>query len=353
MMQNLVLTLGVDDPGRALGAVATGGVPNPAGGYLLRKGQHLGPADVDALAALGRTAPGTQVSLLLLDPEDLDEGEAAALLGPALAGPGVVVQPPSQGRTRLAAAHNGLLRLDRAKLAAANRVPDVAIYTLFDGTPVAAGTLLAEAKITPLAAPRALVQQALAILAGRAANLDADVPSAVLEVLPFQPREAALLVRERLAPAAVERMVAVLQKKLAWLGSRLDPARVVETGGDRAEVARQMTALLAGGADLLLTGGGSASNPADPILSALPDIGATLLRRGLPVHPGSLLWIARRDETWILGVPSCGAFSEATALDLLLPRLLAQGAAALTDLDQLAEGGLLTRGMEHRFPPYG
>lgn len=341
-MHHSVLILGKDDPARALGSLAAAALDWPGGGPLLRKGQRLGPDEVAALAALGAATPGARLSVLALDADDIEETEAAQRLGAALAGPGVEVRAPSQGRTRLRAAQAGLLLIDSIRLAAANAVPDIALYTLFGGTPVAAGTLLAEAKIAPLATRRAHVAAALDILAA----------SPVIEVRPFAPRQAALLIRARLAPAARTRLVAGMQQKLAWFGTRLAAEDVVSAADDRAAVAGHLAALRARGADLLLTAGGSTSDPADPTLTALADLGATLVRQGVPIHPGSLLWVATHGPALIVGVPSCGAFSEQTAFDLLLPRLLALGPAGLVGLERLAEGGLLTRGQAYRFPTY-
>src|SRR4051794_37448161 len=183
-MRSVVLTLGRDDPARALGARAGAAVDQPGGGHLLRKGQAVGPAEVEALAELAEREPGTTVSLLVLDEGDMDEIEAARMLGAALAGPGVQARGPSQGRTRLVAAHSGLLLIDSARLAAANTVPEVSIYTLFGGTPVAAGAALAEAKVTGLAAARAHVEHAAVILAPD------DGAGPALEVRPFLPRHA-------------------------------------------------------------------------------------------------------------------------------------------------------------------
>ena len=42
----------------------------------------------------------------------------------------------------------------------------------------------------------------------------------------------------------------------------------------------------------------------------------------MPAHPGSMLWLARVGDTAVLGLPTCGAYSKATAADLILPRLL-------------------------------
>jgi molybdenum cofactor cytidylyltransferase len=346
-MRGFQLILGQDDPAAAAGAMAAATLDRPdAGGHVLRKGQMIGPAEVAGLRTLAATAPGTPVSLLALDAEDVDESEAARMLGAAFAGPGVALRGPSQGRIRLAAAQTGLVLVDGARLAAANTLPDISIYTVFGGTPVAAGTQLGEVKITPLAAPRAVIEEAARILAP-------DTGGPVLEVRAFTPHRAALIVCERLAPDAAERMVRGLQKKLAWFGSTLDAADVDHIANDRVEVASRLHAALERGATLLLAAGGSTSDPADPTLCALTDLGATLLRRGVPIHPGSLLWVAQRGEALIVGVPSCGAFGEQTSLDLMLPRLLALGAGGLNGLERLAEGGLLTRGMDHRFPLYG
>ena len=41
-----------------------------------------------------------------------------------------------------------------------------------------------------------------------------------------------------------------------------------------------------------------------------------------PSHPGSMVWLGRIGRTAVLGLPTCGAYSKATAADLLLPRLL-------------------------------
>ena len=54
----------------------------------------------------------------------------------------------------------------------------------------------------------------------------------------------------------------------------------------------------------------------------------------------------------VLGLPSCGLFSEATVFDLVLPRILCGDAIAARELAALGHGGFLTRDMAYRFPPY-
>jgi formylmethanofuran dehydrogenase subunit E len=176
----------------------------------------------------------------------------------------------------------------------------------------------------------------------------------VVDVRPFRPARAVLLIRERLEGLAAGRVRAGLARKLAWFGSTLLPDSGPPTLPDDAAVlTERLGSALAAGADLILTSGGSLSDPFDPTLAALRHLDATLVVRGVPIHPGSLLWVAYAGAVPIVGVPSCGLLSESTSFDLVLPRLLAEGRAALTDAATWSHGGLLAPGQTYRFPPYG
>jgi formylmethanofuran dehydrogenase subunit E len=54
----------------------------------------------------------------------------------------------------------------------------------------------------------------------------------------------------------------------------------------------------------------------------------------------------------VIGLPSCGAYSKATAVDLLLPRLLSGEPASRRTVARLGHGGILTRDQRFRFPAY-
>ena len=62
--------------------------------------------------------------------------------------------------------------------------------------------------------------------------------------------------------------------------------------------------------------------------------------------------LARWDGAPVLGMPTCGMFSQATTFDLVLPRLLAGETLGNRELATLGHGGLLSREMAYRFPPY-
>ena len=349
-MRPVLLRLGDDDPRRYVGAVVAANLRGVGRGTPLKKGYILQEADLPGLTTLAADQPGLQLSLLLPDADDMHEDEAATRLGILTAGPRVVLHGPAQGKTRLVATVRGLARVDQGVLAALNAIPDITVYTLFDNQPVEAGTVVAEAKCTPLVVSRARLADA-----EQAARALGPAYHAVVDVLPFRPARAALLIRERLEGTASERMRQVITRKLAWFGATLLEG---ELGfglvpDDAGAVGARLDAMLAAGADLILTVGGSLSDPFDATLLALHRRGAEVVLEGVPIHPGSLLWVAYAGHVPVVGVPSCGLLSEATAFDIMLPRLLARDHAALDEAPLLGHGGLLARGMDHRFPPYG
>src|SRR4051794_34286497 len=90
---------------RALGTVVCANVRLAEGKRLaLRKGQTVTESQLPALEALH----GVDLSLLVPEPGDMHEDEAAMRLGRAAAGVGVGVAGPSEARTRLVAEHKGL-----------------------------------------------------------------------------------------------------------------------------------------------------------------------------------------------------------------------------------------------------
>jgi molybdopterin biosynthesis enzyme len=123
-----------------------------------------------------------------------------------------------------------------------------------------------------------------------------------------------------------------------------------EDGAVTAAVARRVRGRARG--HVILTAGGRSTDPSDPFFTAIAALGGRIVRQGVPAHPGSMLWLARIGRTAILGLPTCGAYSKATAADLLLPRLLTGEPPTRRTVSHLGHGGVLTREMRFRFPPY-
>ena len=312
-------------------------VRDAAGKIALPKGARLDAVGVQKLLA----TPWQEIHVLALEPGDIDEEEAGRRLATAVTGDGVEVKGYTGGQWTLAATARGLLRIGTGRLTEVNAHEGISVFTLFNGQPVDVGEVVAKAKVTPLAIPEQTVVDIEA--QGRAVR-------GVVGVTGFQPTTVGAVARESLDAKQRTRFESALAQKIDWFGSRLLPLRYA--GPSARSVADELQALRQEGGRVLIVAGASALDPLDPVFGGLALLGASMERHGAPAHPGSLLWLARWDGLAVLGMPTCGMFSQATTFDLVLPRILTGEAVGNREIAGLGHGGLLSREMAYRFPPY-
>ena len=304
---------------------------------LLLKGRILSSADWPAIARAGVD----ELHVVRMEPGDVHEDIAARRLAKAVAGQGVIAHGPVESQVRLSAGTNGILTIDVPRLEALNSIDDVSVFTLFDGQLVSRGKTIAGVKVTPFVIRETQVSAAEQLCGGT---------QGIVEVLAFQPMRVAILVRERLDPAQRQKFQASIEMKVAWFGSTITEIRYV---ADAPGAVQNSVQELLRDADLLLTAGANATDPLDPTLVALGRLGASMEKQGAPAHPGSAVWLAYLDDKPIFGVAACGMFSRATVLDLILPRLFTGARVSAADFNRLGHGGMLSKDMAFRFPPYG
>ena len=304
-------------------------------GHELRKGAILRSEDLDAVRRAG------EIHVVELEPGDVHEDEAARRLAAALSGPGLEARPPVQSQARLLATRRGLVRVRGDLIDAINELGGVSVFTVMDGQAVAEGEEVAGCKITPVAVPGRIVEEAEAICRDR---------GPVVELRPFLPLRTFVVATERLKPKARDLFRAAVTRKLGWYGAEVLAVReVARTPQAVAAAYREAEAM---GAQLVLFAGASAIDPLDPAYAELVNVGGELLQLGAPMHPGSMLWLGRLPEAAVVGVASCAGFGRSSSLDLLLPFVFAYGRADAKDLLRLGHGGLIESGAGRRFPPY-
>jgi hypothetical protein len=317
------------------GRVLCHDVRDAAGKVAVGKGTLLDAPSARMLLGL----PWDEVHLLAVDAGDLHEEEAGRRLATAATGDGVEVKGYTGGQWTLSATRRGLLRIDVRRLSDINVHEGIAVFTLFDGQPVERGETVAKAKVTPLVIASDVVR-----------SVEKAAGDGAVSVSPFRPAVVGAVARESLEPRQRGRFESALRQKIDWFGSRLLDIRFAEPSA--RGVADELTALREAGAGVLIVAGASALDPLDPVFGGLTLLGARMERHGAPAHPGSLLWLARWDEMPVLGMPTCGMFSQATTFGLALPRLLAGERVGNREIAGLGHGGLLSREMAYRFPPY-
>jgi hypothetical protein len=310
-------------------------------GARWEKGRRLSTDDLLALAAAD---PGDPVSVLVQDAGELHEDDAALRLAAAVAGPGLTVRGPAQSRVDLLADAHGVANVRVAELERLNRIDPLEVFTVFDGQVVEPGDLVASVKVAPHLVAAATVD-AGARIAGFGSH-------PLVWVAPFVPSRVGVIVKESVRATARDRFEASVRAKIEGLGSAIVAMEYVEDDAEAVEAAMAGLVRRPDPVELILTAGAASTDPLDPCFVAIAALGGRVVRRGVPAHPGSMLWLARIGRTAILGLPTCGAYSKATAADLLLPRLLSGEDASERTVAKLGHGGILTRSQRFRFPAY-
>ena len=317
------------------------------------KGRQLSAADISALASED-TSPrprpaavpdGSRRAVSVIVPEvgEVHEDEAAARLAAAVAGPGLVTSGPVDSRIDLVASHAGLVRVRSSLVTRLDRIDGLSIFTVFDGQLVEEGTRVASVKTGPHIVALSSVTRAEAI---------ASRGGPVIEVRPYLRRRVAAIVKGPPTLTARTRFESSLRAKIESLGSTVDAVAYVDDDVTAITEAFLRVTRSRLRVDLVLTAGGGTTDPSDAFFVALSALGGRITSHGVPAHPGSMVWLGRCGRAVVMGLPSCGAYSKATAADLLLPWLLAGEPADRRTVARLGHGGLLTRDMRFRFPSY-
>ncbi len=317
--------------------------PGEFKGPAFRKGHTVCEDDLCRLQRLGKN----HLYVIDLEADEIHENEAAAILAGALAGEGVIWENhPREGKIKLLAAWDGLFQVNIQALAAFNLVDEVMCATLHRHTLVKKGELVAATRAIPLIMKRAAIERAAAI---------ARQNGAVLSVKPLMHVQAGLiitgndvyhvLIQDSFAP--------ILTGKLASLGSHVAALNFAPDDPETINLA--IRAHLARGCNLLLLTGGMSVDPDDVTRQGIQLAGATEMHYGAATLPGAMFLVAYLGEVPLLGVPACALHHRITALDLVLPRILAGERVGKADLALMGHGGLCRDCAECSYPhcPFG
>jgi molybdenum cofactor synthesis domain-containing protein len=270
--------------------------------------------------------------LIDLEEDEIHENQAAAILAKGLAGSGISWQNnPKEGKICLYAKTDGLLVVDKAGLAAFNRIDEVMCATLHNYTLVEKGRQIAATRAIPLVMKRVPVERAAAI---------AGQNGGILSVHPLRPARAGIIITgdEVFSGLIKDGFAPVLTRKLTDLGAAVSE---IEFAPDDESLIRQaIENHIAGGCDLILLTGGMSVDPDDVTRKGIQKAGATEMYYGAAALPGAMFMVAYIGDTPVLGVPACGLHHRVTVLDLLLPRILIGEHIGKKELAFLGHGGM-------------
>ncbi len=306
-------------------------------GIRFKRGHIVTEADIPVLLSMGKD--------FLYIPEEGDVGvhedDAAQALTDVIADDSVNIAGPTEGKFNFQSKERGLFSLDSDALRRINEVGDYTVTTIWNMTPVERNELVASLRIVPLLTQQEQVDRAVEI---------ARNARPVLQVLPYRPLRTAFLItgNEVFYGRIPDAFEAVLKPKIAafganYLGSTFCP-------DDTTVMANAVTDWVEQGAELILLTGGMSVDPDDVTPTVIRQMATTFIFQGVPMQPGNMLTIAKRDQCTLVGVPGASMHSPVTSLDLFLPRIYAGVSISREDAIDLGAGGL---SMAKTFRPAG
>lgn len=306
-------------------------------GAIFKRGHRISTEDIETLLSLGKN----HIYTLELEKGDLHEDEAGKRLAKALAGTGLLIGEPSEGRLDLAAKHNGLLQIDVARLQRINCVPDVVVATLHRGTPLTKGETVAGAKVIPL------VVNEKTVIAVEQICAEGTPPLRVKPYLSFK-IGGIITGREVVEGRVKDGFAPVLAQKAAFFGQQ-EP--IIRYCGDNADqISSIIEELISEGCNMIIVTGGMSVDPDDVTPSGIKNTGAEIVKYGAPALPGAMFLLAFKDNIPLIGLPACAMYFQNTILDILLPRLMAGEIVTAEEIAALGHGGLCRRCENCTFP---
>jgi molybdenum cofactor synthesis domain-containing protein len=316
-------------------------IPGKYKGAAFKRGHIIEKEDIPRLLDMGKN------HIYVWDLLDgwVHEDEAAIRIARAVAGNGVMLSVPAEGKVELSAAHDGLLKINQEELRAVNRCDGIVIATRYNNQPISRGNIIAGTRIIPLV----IEKNRLEALEDQC-HKDS---TPIITVKPFKPLSVGIittgseLYHKRIADA----FGPVLKKKVHDRGSF-----VVEQlfASDSVEmIIESIQVLMSKNVDLILTTGGMSVDPDDVTPEAIRRSGAKVITYGAPVLPGAMFMIAYLNNIPILGLPGCVMYSTTSIFDLIFPRILAGETIHKNEIIDLGYGGLCLNCKSCRFPDCG
>lgn len=306
-------------------------------GAIFKRGHRIREEDIDTLLDLGKN----HIFTLELEEDELHEDEAGLRLAEALAGPGLIVGNPSEGRLDLTAEYGGLLKVDSTRLLRINSIPNVVAATLHNNTPLEKGEKVAGAKVIPLAVKEETV--------AAAEEICAEKPP-LMEVKPYQAFRISGIItgREVFEGRIKDGFAPVLAQKAARFG-QVEP-ETCYCPDDINQIMNLIHGQVQAGSNMVIVTGGMSVDPDDVTPTAINRTGAEIVKYGAPALPGAMFMLAYLGQVPVIGLPACAMYYENTILDILLPRMLAGEKITSEDIAALGHGGLCQRCETCTFP---
>ncbi len=317
-------------------------VPGEFKGRAFKKGHIVTAGDIPVMLQMGKE------NLYVWEKEEgfLHEDEAARRIARAVAGPGISLTAPEEGKIKLVSGLRGLLKINVSGLNEINDEDQVVVSSLHGNRVVEKDTVVAGTRVIPLVIDGKIIER----VEGHADRYDP-----VVEVKPLSAMQVGIVVTgsEVYKGRIEDKFSPVVAEKVTRLGCAVIGKINVTDSIDR--ISDAVKTMLRAGAELILITGGMSVDPDDLTPAGVSAAGGVIVSYGAPVMPGAMFMVAYVGETPVLGLPGCVMVAKNTVFDLILPRILAGERIARRDITVLGHGGLCAGCSPCRFPscPFG
>lgn len=336
-------TVKVEDAiGMAIAHDLTKIVPGEFKGAAFKKGHVIEQGDVQKLKDMGKY----HIYVLEMGEGILHENEAAKRIASCAVGKGLVCSEPSEGKITVKSNVDGILRIDVEELYEVNAIEDVMFSTIHKNSVMEKGSLAAGTRVIPLVIDEYKIKQIEDICANK---------GPIIYVDEFLPKKGGIVVTgsEVFEGRINDKFGPVMEKKLEEL--KIENLGIRYSRDDANMTAAKIEELIGEGADIVICAGGMSVDPDDMTPAAIRNVSDAVVTYGAPVLPGAMFMLAYKGEAAIMGVPACAMYHRATALELVLPRVLAGERIGKMDIVKMADGGLCLGCDECTYPvcPFG
>jgi len=317
-------------------------IPGKLKGRAFKKGHIVTAEDIPRLLQVGKE------NLYVWEKQEgsLHEDEAAWRIAAAIAGTGVSLTEPTEGKINLVSSLRGLLKINVRGINKINTENQVIVSSRHRYQIVENGTVVAGTRIIPLVIDQKIIERV---------EEHADRYKPIVEVKPLLGMRVGIVVTgsEIYKGRIEDKFSPVVVRKVTGLGCSV--IRKMNVTDDVKMISHAVKTMLREGAESILITGGMSVDPDDMTPAGVVAAGGRIVSYGAPVMPGSMFMVAYIGDTPVLGLPGCVMYSKNTVFDLLWPRIVAREKISRHDITILGHGGLCDNCIPCRFPscPFG
>lgn len=323
--------------GRVLYHDITRIAPGEFKGRAFKKGHIIREDDVPQLMNLGK------YNIYVLDLKNgyIHENDAAIRIAKAAVGEGISLSEPCEGKVKMFAACNGLLKINADALFRINTIDQVVLSTLHTNQQVLANIPVAGTRIIPLFTEESRIIEVEKICRST---------SPVVEVRPFRSLKVGLVTtgNEIFTKRIEDKFGPVVRAKFSDMGSTV--FRQIITPDDVSIIVGSIHELINEGADMIIASGGMSVDPDDRTPAAIRAAGGEVITYGSPTFPGAMFMLSYVGDVPVIGLPGCAMYHKATVFELIVPRILAGDRITRADIIALGHGGFCASCAECRYP---